>query len=116
MENVLKLEKLDNWILVFEFPEFLDETNVWEVFESINTELWDYVNKKVVFNFVNLWYLNSRSLGSLSEVSALLNDNGWKIYITNCKPEVSSILDLIWADYLLPIVPTKEEAIKLLLS
>lgn len=116
MKNVLTLEKLDNWVLIFEFSWYLDETNVWEVFESIHAELGDFINKKVIFDLQNLEYLNSRSLGSLYEIDSLLTDNWWKIYITNCNDKVKSILDLVWVDYLLPIVSTKEEALKLLLN
>jgi anti-anti-sigma regulatory factor len=117
MEEDRKLEKREeNGITIYTFPSFLDETNTWKIFDTINNDLWDFVDKKVVLNFTYLRYLNSRALWSLSEIYSILDENKWKAYICNCDTAVGSILDLIGADYVLPVVATEEEAIKLLLN
>lgn len=115
MEIFRKVEKKEvNWIMIFIFPWDIDETNVDEIFEHIHKDLWNFKEKKVIFNFIWVKYLNSKSLWYISQVCSIVDEEWWKMYISNCYDEVKEILNLVWIDYILPIVKTEEEAINLL--
>jgi anti-anti-sigma regulatory factor len=115
MANFTKVDSVEiNWVIVFVFPWDLDETNVDEVFQHIHEDLGDFKNKKVVFNFELLKYLNSKSLWYIAQTCSIIDEEWWKMYISNCDDEVREILDLVWIDYILSFAKNQDEAIKLL--
>jgi anti-anti-sigma factor len=115
MENLITAKKTEeNGIIIFTFFWDLDETNARNVFENIHFEIWDFKQKKVIFNFKLLKYLNSKSLWYISEICSYLDENEWKFYICNCSNKIKEILKLVWVDYILPIVATQKDAIDLL--
>ena len=115
MGETLKAQKKEqDWILIFYFSWYLDETNSDAIFENIHKEIWDFTNKKVIFNFSWLTYLNSKSLWYISEIWVYLDESNGKFYITNCSDWIKNILSLIWIEKILNIVLTEEEAIKLI--
>lgn len=98
-------------VFVFEFNWELDETNADKTFTSINEEIWDFSDKKVVFNFVWLKYLNSKSIGYIADIFSNLEDNDWDMVICNCDDGVKDILDLVWITELVKTLDNLDDAL-----
>ena len=112
METLVKIDKTEeNWILIFAFEWELDETNVDSTFKWIYADLWDFSEKKVIFNMAWLTYINSKSIGYIADIYSNLEDNKWKMYISNCSVWVKDILDLVWITQIVPTVDTIEDAV-----
>lgn len=115
METLIEVNKKEqNWILIFEFSGELDETNADKTFTNLYNEIWSFSNKKIIFNLINLKYLNSKSIGYIADIYSNIEENEWKMYITNCDEWVKDILELVWITTIIPTVDTIEEAIKIL--
>jgi len=115
METLIEIKQKDvNWIMVFEFTWELDETNTDKTFEWLYKTIWNYNLRKIIFNFSGLKYLNSKSIGYIADIFSNIEENNWKIYITNCQEWVKDVLDLVWITSIIPIAEKEEEAITIL--
>lgn len=106
----VKLRNVED-ILVFDFYGELDETNADKTFTGVYEMIWDFANKKIIFNLASLKYLNSKSIGYIADVFSNLDDNNWKMHITNCDEWVKDVLELVGITTIIPTVDTEEEAI-----
>lgn len=112
METLIELKQKDvNWIMIFEFAWELDETNADKTFWGLYKIIWEFTWKKVIFNFTWLKYLNSKSIGYIADIFSNIEENAWKIYISNCQDWVKDVLELVWITSIIPIVDKEEEAI-----
>lgn len=112
METLMEIKKSQNEnVLIFEFNWELDETNADKTFTSINEEIWDFWDKKVVFNFAWLKYLNSKSIGYIADIFSNLEDNEGDMVICNCDDWVKDILDLVWITELVKTFDSLEDAV-----
>jgi anti-anti-sigma factor len=58
-----------------------------------------------------LKYLNSKSIGYIADIYSNIEDNNWKMFISNCSEWVKDILDLVWITVIIPTVDDQDEAI-----
>jgi len=113
METLIEITKKEQGdILIFTFNWELDETNADKTFKSIYEQIGDFANKKIIFNMSGLKYLNSKSIGYIADVYSNIEDNEWKMYISNCDEAVKDVLELVGITTIIPTVDTEEEAIK----
>jgi len=113
METLIEVKKEEqNWILIFKFTGELDETNADKTFTNIYKEIWDFTDKKIIFNLEWLKYLNSKSIWYIADIYSNIEESGSKMYITNCDESVKDVLELVWITTIVPTVDTQEEAIK----
>jgi len=112
METLVEVtKKEENGILIFEFSGELDETNADKTFKDMYEQIWDFSDKKIIFNMNNLKYLNSKSIGYIADVFSNIEDNDGEMYISNCDEGVKDVLELVWITTIIPTVDTEGEAI-----
>lgn len=115
METLIEVtKKEENGIIIFTFSWELDETNADKTFKNIYTDVWDFKNRKILFNLSWLKYLNSKSIWYIADVYSNIEENDWKMYISNCDAWVKDILDLVGITTIIPTVDTELEATKLM--
>lgn len=112
METLVKIDKTEErGIIIFEFSGELDETNADKTFKDIYDQIGDFKDKKIIFKMSWLKYLNSKSIGYTADVYWNIEDNNWKMAISNCTDAVKDILDLVWITQIIPTFDSVEEAI-----
>ena len=112
METLIEVTKREQWdILIFEFSWELDETNADKTFKDMYTQIWDFADKKIIFNMKGLKYLNSKSIGYIADVFSNIEDNDGEMYISNCDEGVKDVLELVWITTIIPTVDDESEAI-----
>jgi len=112
METLIEVNKKEeSWIFIFSFSGELDETNADKTFTSIYSDIWDFESKKIIFDFGNLKYLNSKSIGYIADIYSQIEDNNSMMYISNCDDSVKDVLELVWITTIVPTVDTVKQAI-----
>ncbi len=112
METLIEVNKREqDWVIIFEFAWELDETNADKTFASVYESIWDFNSIKIVFNFVWLKYLNSKSIWYIADVFSNIEENNWKMCICECREWVKDVLELVWITTIVPTVVTIQEAI-----
>lgn len=113
METLIEInQKEENGITIFEFTGELDETNADKTFTSLYNDIWDFTDKKIIFNLHGLKYLNSKSIGYIADVFSNVEDNDGQMYISNCDEGVKDVLELVGITTIIPTVDSVEDAIK----
>ncbi len=113
METIIEVNKKEvDSVIIFTFSGELDETNADKTFASIYEEIWDFSNKKIIFNLSWLKYMNSKSIWYIADVFSNIEDNDWKMYISDCSDWVKDVLELVWITTIIPIADSEKEAIK----
>ncbi len=112
METLVEITKREEGdILIFEFSWELDETNADNTFKDMYAQIWDFSDKKIIFNMKGLKYLNSKSIGYIADVFSNIEDNDGEMYISNCDEGVKDVLELVWITTIIPTVDEESEAI-----
>ncbi len=88
----------------------LDETNVEEESKKVYAEMENEELKNMVFDFSELSYLNSKSIGYLADWQGKINAKGGKLVIFGSAANIFDILDVVGLTQLIDIVDTVEEA------
>ena len=113
METIVQALKRMEWaIMIFDFSGELDETNADKTFKMIYEEIWEFSEKKIIFNMKELKYLNSKSIGYIADVFSNIEDNDWEMYICDCDEWVKDVLELVWITTIIPTVDREAEAIE----
>lgn len=101
----------DKKIKLIAFNGQLDESNVdekakqiYEVINSVPQGLW------LIFDFEKLEYMNSKSIGYLTDWYTKLTEKKGGIVIAKAKPNIMDILQVVGLTQLIPCVATIEEA------
>lgn len=101
----------DKKIKLLKFSGQLDESNVDEKAKGI----YDIINAVpqglfLIFDFANLEYMNSKSIGYLTDWYSKLNEKKGGIIVANAKPNIMDILQVVGLTQLIKCVGTTEEA------
>ncbi len=113
MQTLIEVNKKEeNGIYIFEFTWELDETNADKTFKTIYDNIGNFEGKNIIFNLSGLKYINSKSIGYIADVFSNIEDNEWKMYISNCSEWVKDILELVWITTIIPTVDTEKEAVE----
>lgn len=113
METLIEVKKREEWnVLVFDFSGELDETNADKTFSNIYEQIWDFSDKKILFNLAGLKYLNSKSIWYIADVFSNLEDNDGLMHISNCDEGVKDVLELVGITTIIPTVSTEKEALE----
>ncbi len=89
----------------------LDESNVDEEAKKI----YDLIeqnpkNLNLILDFEGLEYMNSKSIGYLTDWYGKVYENGGKVLIANAKPNILDILEVVGLTQLIKNYPSTEEA------
>jgi len=112
METLIEVkQKEQDWILIFTFSWDLDETNADKTFNWLYTAIWEFQDKKIIFNLEGLKYLNSKSIWYIADIYSNIEENNWAMSICSCEEWVKDILELVWLTTIISTYDTLEEAI-----
>lgn len=113
METLIEVKKREvDWITIFDFTGELDETNADKTFTQVYEEIWDFSDKKILFNLTGLKYLNSKSIWYIADVFSNLEDNDGRMHISNCDEGVKDVLELVGITTIIPTVDTEAQALE----
>lgn len=101
----------DKKLKLVKFAGQLDESNVDEKAKGI----YDLINATpqglfLIFDFEKLEYMNSKSIGYLTDWYTKLNEKKGGIVIANARPNIVDILQVVGLTQLIKSVATVEEA------
>lgn len=101
----------DKKVKLLRFAGQLDESNV----DDKAKEIYDIINSApqslfLIFDFEKLEYLNSKSIGYLTDWYTKLNEKKGGIVIANAKPNILDILQVVGLTQLIKCVSTLDEA------
>lgn len=93
------------------FKGQLDETNVDEKAKLIYKEIETTPkNLCLLFDFEGLEYMNSKSIGYLTDWYGKISEGGGKIVIAKARPNILDILEVVGLTQLITCLPTIDEA------
>jgi stage II sporulation protein AA (anti-sigma F factor antagonist) len=91
------------------FTGQLDETNIEEQAKKIY-EILEGETKNLIFDFSELTYLNSKSIGYIADWQQKISQKGGKLVIVGAKDNIFDILDVVGLTNIMEIVETTEQA------
>ncbi len=101
----------DMTVKIVKFSGQLDESNVdekanmiYQLIESVPKNL------NLIFDFGELEYMNSKSIGYLTDWYGKVYENGGKIVIAQTRPNILDILQVVGLTQLIKTFPTIDEA------
>ncbi len=112
IEN-LEDEKSNSLTKIIHISGQLDESNIDEKIQPIYKLLEE--NQKglnIIFNLENLEYMNSKSIGYLTDIYGKITENKGQTIICNAKPNITDILQVVGLTQLIKTVNSLEEAKK----
>lgn len=113
IEIVTKNLNLENGksILVVEFNGQLDETNVDSTAPAIYKLIEETPNgTSFLFDLENLTYLNSKSIGYLSDWYQKITGKGGTLVIAQARENIADILKTVGLDHIITLYFTMDEA------
>ncbi len=101
----------DKKIKLLKFAGQLDESNV----DDKAKEIYDIINATplglfLIFDFEKLEYMNSKSIGYLTDWYSKLSEKKGGILIANARPNITDILQVVGITQLVPCVGSVDEA------
>lgn len=107
----VKKSSTNTGIHIFSFHGELDETNVDSTFPNIITDIGDFNKTRTLFNFKDLHYLNSKSIGYIADIAQRTEDGGGKFALAMLTDEVRDTLDLVGITNIIPVYETEDTAL-----
>lgn len=96
---------------IVKFQGQLDESNVDEKSKMIYQIIQDNPqNLYLIMDFEELEYMNSKSIGYLTDWWGKINDNKGKVVICKAKSNILDVLEVVGLTQLIQCYPTLEEA------
>lgn len=95
---------------LLKFNGQLDETNVEAEAQKVYQIMDKEKPKHFIFDFTDLTYLNSKSIGFIADWQQKIAANGGKLVIFGVQPNIFDILDVVGLTNLVDLVKTMEEA------
>lgn len=98
-------------VKICKFSGQLDESNVDEKAQQIYALIeQNPANLNLIFDFDELEYMNSKSIGYLTDWYGKVFENGGKIVIAKTRPNILDILQVVGLTQLIKTYPTIDEA------
>lgn len=101
----------DKIVKVANFSGQLDESNVDEKIQVLYQTVEKTPQKlALILNFENLEYMNSKSIGYITDLYGKVTENGGQIVICAAKPNIADILQVVGLSQLVQVVDTLNTA------
>ena len=110
-KNLVQKEE-KNWVTIFLFSWDINEISVDNMFSVVNNYINDNNINKVILNLYWLKYINSKFIWYIVDIFSNIEDNWWKMAITNCNAEVKDILWLVWLTTIIDLYNNTDEAVE----
>jgi len=107
----ITLDNPDKIVKLIKFAGQLDESNVDEK-STIVYELIDSLpnGASIILDFNDLEYMNSKSIGYLSDWFSRISTKGGKLIIAQVRENISDILNVVGLSKIIPVTMTLDEA------
>lgn len=98
-------------VFVIQFKGELDESNI----DNTAKEVYKLLDESaagmpVIFDFAELGYMNSKSIGYLSDWYTRLGEKGSELLVANAPENILDILQTVGLDNFIRLLPTMAEA------
>ena len=111
MGDMLKIDDAGGVIEVsFIQQDILDEANIQQIGNELNTALEGKAAPKLIIDFGNVRHLSSAALGVLITVNNRTNDGGGRMCLANIAPEIFEIFKITKLDRIFSIHDTCQSA------
>ncbi len=110
-EIEIKIEDIDEKFKIVRISGKLDESNADETFKEV-MGLYAKIPEglKIIFDFDDLTYMNSKSIGYLTDLFAKLTETGGNMGFVNLRPNIIDVLDVVGLTQLVKVFDNIEEA------
>lgn len=99
-------------VQVVAFKGQVDESNLAEVTEKIESYVQNESLAVFLFDFRELEFLNSKVIGYLADLHSRLTEKDRSLLIAGATPDVTDILELVGLTSLVPCYPNVESALQ----
>lgn len=107
----------DKQVFVIQFKGELDESNIDNTAKEVYKLLEEAAAAMpIIFDFSELGYMNSKSIGYLSDWYTRLGEKGSTLIVANAPENILDILQTVGLDNFIHLLPTMAEAKKALSS
>lgn len=101
----------DKQVFVIQFKGELDESNIDNTAKEVYKLIEDAAaSTPVIFDFAELGYMNSKSIGYLSDWFTRLGEKGSQLVVANAPENILDILQTVGLDNFIKLMPTMVEA------
>lgn len=107
----VKKSSTNTGVKIFVFKWELDETNVDTTFPNIIADIGDFAHSRTLFDFRELTYLNSKSIGYIADIAQRTEDGGGRFAICSLSSEVHDTLELVGITSIVAIYATSDVAV-----
>ena len=97
-------------IVEFTNNKILDEANIAEIGQTINSLVDERDNPKVLLDFSNVDHLSSAALGMLINANNRIKQKNGQLRLAAIKPQIFEVFVITKLNKLFKILPTREEA------
>jgi len=95
----------------------LDESNIDEKIQEVYKVIEaNPQNLNLIFDFENLEYMNSKSIGYLTDIYGKMTETGGKVVIAKAKPNIADILQVVGLTQLVSLYDSIDSAKTALVS
>lgn len=109
--NTISLDDPQHVVKQFSFFGQLDESNVDDKAKEIYAQIESLPpGAGVIFDFSDLEYMNSKSIGYLADWYSKISAKNGKLIITQARENISDILSVVGLTKVIPITMTLDEA------
>lgn len=104
-------------VFIIQFKGELDESNIDNTAKEVYKLLEDVADSvPVVLDFAELGYMNSKSIGYLSDWYTRLGEKGSELIVAQAQENILDILQTVGLDNFIKLIPTMDEAKALLIA
>ena len=89
--------------LIFEIEEDIDECCVQKIRRRIDNEIQRYMPKEVIFDFSNVYFMDSAGIGLIIGRYKLINMIGGELKIANVNTQIQKIFEMSGLLRLIPV-------------
>ena len=110
-EANITIQELEPHLKVAHISGQLDESNIDEKIQVIYKAIEkDPIHLGLIFDLSELTYMNSKSIGYMTDIYGKIADNNGKVVIANAKPNIADILEVVGLTQLITIYESQELA------
>jgi anti-sigma B factor antagonist len=97
-------------IVEFTNNKILDEANITEIGNTLNTLIAEKPQPKLLLDFANVEYLSSAALGMLISINKRIREKNGQLRLANIQPQIFEVFVITKLNKVFRILPTRDEA------
>ena len=105
------VQNKDIRVVEFTSAKILDEANIKEIGDGLNSLVDERTNPKLLLDFATVDHLSSAALGMLINVNKRVRERNGQLRLTNIKPQIFEVFVITKLNKLFRIMPNRQEAI-----